>query len=360
MKVLTFIKKINGRRNSSSSNSRSTKKNDNVETRGIEEVQGLDGVGLSNNRSTGESGGKELFSEHLPVDMIKKTESDAENATAAETPSSSATNEGMFKYIPSLDKFSSERSGDDATTVPSTTLDQHIKTVLAHRERRLSNQSADSLSMLLNDGVSETSNEDIRNLFKVESSRSLVPLRGISRGNNRSERTIGGLSMSMTSTSHAMGSATGRCPFKHGTGEFVAPQLILLVTFVNGLYSSHLDSLFLKISVYTGPYPGYVHGNPKRGICPNGCKPEVNSDITDDENPAETMLREANEYLELYYFERNEDMSGTEGFLPKKERMAQVRKSIHETGIYAHTFDELGKASFLLKIHLLIIISYAY
>eukprot|EP00984_Skeletonema_dohrnii_P005886 scaffold2082_cov110-Skeletonema_dohrnii-CCMP3373.AAC.1 len=105
---------------------------------------------------------------------------------------------------------------------------------------------------------------------------------------------------------------TGQCPFKHGT-------------------------------VYSGPYPGYAHGNPKRGICPNGCRAEMtgDSDMTDDESTAETMMREAMEYLELYYHERSEDMSGTKGFLPKEERMAQVREAIHETATYAHTFDEL-------------------
>jgi len=107
---------------------------------------------------------------------------------------------------------------------------------------------------------------------------------------------------------------TGKCPFKHGT-------------------------------VYAGPYPGYVHGNPNRPICPNGCRPEMNSDITGKESPAGTLLREAMEYLELYYHERSEDMSGTKGFLSKSERMAQVKKSIHETGTYVHTFDELEHGS---------------
>ena len=55
-------------------------------------------------------------------------------------------------------------------------------------------------------------------------------------------------------------------------------------------------------------------------------------------------MREAMEYLELYYHERNEDMCGKEGFLPKRERMAQVRKAINETGTYVHTFDELGES----------------
>ena len=55
-------------------------------------------------------------------------------------------------------------------------------------------------------------------------------------------------------------------------------------------------------------------------------------------------MREAMEYLELYYHERNEDMCGEKGFLPKRERMAQVRKAINETGTYVHTFDELGES----------------
>eukprot|EP00984_Skeletonema_dohrnii_P034576 scaffold33595_cov95-Skeletonema_dohrnii-CCMP3373.AAC.1 len=121
---------------------------------------------------------------------------------------------------------------------------------------------------------------------------------------------MGSLTISSASLSHGTGNTTGKCPFKHGT-------------------------------VYSGPYPGYAHGNPERGICPNGCKAVMNSDITDNESTAETMMREAMEYLELYYYERSEEMSGTNEFLPKKERMAQVREAIHETGSYVHTFDEL-------------------
>ena len=136
-----------------------------------------------------------------------------------------------------------------------------------------------------------------------DSSRLFVPTRDIPR-----RKSMGSLSMSMAS----MGNTSGQCPFKHGT-------------------------------VYSNPYPGYPHGNPKRGICPNGCKAEMNSIITEDESTAETMVREAMEFLELYYHERNEDMCETKGFLPKKERMAQVRKAIRETGTYVHTFDELGE-----------------
>ncbi|KAL9178842.1 hypothetical protein ACHAXT_003973 [Thalassiosira profunda] len=109
--------------------------------------------------------------------------------------------------------------------------------------------------------------------------------------------------------------ATGGCPFKHGT-------------------------------VYAGPYPGYVHGNPNRGICPAGCRPKNNDEITAVETPQDTLLREALEYCELYYHERQESMqvvAGLKGsdFLPKEERMAQIRRSIELSGTYEHTFDEL-------------------
>ena len=55
---------------------------------------------------------------------------------------------------------------------------------------------------------------------------------------------------------------SGKCPYRHGT-------------------------------VYAGPYPGYPHGNPKRGICPNGCRATLNADITRNESPKDTLLREA-------------------------------------------------------------------
>jgi nitric oxide synthase oxygenase domain/subunit len=47
------------------------------------------------------------------------------------------------------------------------------------------------------------------------------------------------------------------------------------------------------------------------------------------------------EYLELYYSERTDEMKGTASFVSKEERMAIVKKSIHEAGTYEHTFDEL-------------------
>lgn len=173
--------------------------------------------------------------------------------------------------------------------------------------RRPSNdQSRHSLSLelLFGDDDSPDACDGFDSLRRLP--RLLVPTRDIPR-----RKSMGSLSMSMGS----MGNTSGQCPFKHGT-------------------------------VYSNPYPGYPHGNPKRGICPNGCKAEMNSIITEDESTAETMLREAMEFLELYYHERNEDMCETKGFLPKKERMAQVRKTIQETGTYVHTFDELGEDEF--------------
>lgn len=107
---------------------------------------------------------------------------------------------------------------------------------------------------------------------------------------------------------------SSRCPFRHGT-------------------------------VYTNPYPGYIHGNPKRGICPNGCRPEMNTNVTEVEDPSDTLLREATEFIELYYHERQDEMKGTNGFLSKEERMDAVKRSIEETGTYVHTFDELQHGS---------------
>ena len=104
--------------------------------------------------------------------------------------------------------------------------------------------------------------------------------------------------------------SSGRCPFYHGT-------------------------------VYAGPYPGYVHGNPIQGICPSGCRPELNSDITQSESPKETLLREATEYIELYYHERQDEMKGSEDLVSKEQRMCVIRESIENTGTYEHTFDEL-------------------
>ena len=103
---------------------------------------------------------------------------------------------------------------------------------------------------------------------------------------------------------------SGKCPFRHGT-------------------------------VYAGPYPGYTHGNPSRGICPNGCKATPNADIKANETPKQTLLREALEYIELYYHEREDDMQHQHGFVSKEKRMEEVKTSIEERGTYEHTFDEL-------------------
>jgi len=84
--------------------------------------------------------------------------------------------------------------------------------------------------------------------------------------------------------------------------------------------------------LYSDPYPGYIHGNPERGICPNGCRPEMNTDVTGLESPRETVLREAMEYMELYYHERQDEMRGVGGFLEKVERMAVIKESIDATG----------------------------
>jgi len=67
----------------------------------------------------------------------------------------------------------------------------------------------------------------------------------------------------------------------------------------------------------------------------------MNCDITEYETPKETLIREAIEYLELYYHERYDEMKGTTGFMPKEERINSVRNSIETSGTYAHTFDEL-------------------
>lgn len=213
------------------------------------------------------------------------------------------------RYIPSTSKFLPEHHVEDAASLSSSHRHLETEDIVALPQR----QSRDTLSLetMLNDDIdlSEVTG-DYKNSFKFESSRSsMVSTRRLPR-----KKSMG----SMASLLNGMETnTTGKCPFKHGT-------------------------------VYSGPYPGYVHGNPKRGICPNGCKAETNSVITEGESTAEAMMREAMEYLELYYHERNEDMSGTEGFLPKKERMVQVRRAIYETGTYVHTFDELGKISFYM------------
>ena len=54
--------------------------------------------------------------------------------------------------------------------------------------------------------------------------------------------------------------------------------------------SAHLGMVTVLLA---RPYPGYSHGNPKRGVCPHGCRPTLNADITLNETPKDTLLREA-------------------------------------------------------------------
>ena len=67
----------------------------------------------------------------------------------------------------------------------------------------------------------------------------------------------------------------------------------------------------------------------------------MNANVTDFENPLETLTREAMEYIQLYYHERQDEMKGTDGFLSKEERMNEIKQLIEATGTYEHTFDEL-------------------
>ena len=88
-------------------------------------------------------------------------------------------------------------------------------------------------------------------------------------------------------------------------------------------------------------YPGYAHGNHKQSICPKGCRPETDCDITERETSKETLVREATEFIELYYHEREAEMKDAKGFKQKDERLWVILKSIEISGTYEHTFDEL-------------------
>jgi len=97
------------------------------------------------------------------------------------------------------------------------------------------------------------------------------------------------------------GTEEHRCPFAHGT-------------------------------VYAAPYPGYVHGkNP--AIDSTGCIPEM--DPHPEENYKSTLLREAFEYQVLYHKE-NVSPSGA-----MEARCKEIESSIHSTGTYELTLDEL-------------------
>jgi nitric oxide synthase oxygenase domain/subunit len=63
--------------------------------------------------------------------------------------------------------------------------------------------------------------------------------------------------------------------------------------------------------------------------------------VTEFESPMEVLLREAVEFVQLYYHERTDEMQGTDGFLPCEERIRAIKESIYATGTYVHTFDEL-------------------
>lgn len=95
--------------------------------------------------------------------------------------------------------------------------------------------------------------------------------------------------------------ATGRCPFLHGT-------------------------------VDVQPYPGYPHGTHPE-ICPRGCKPEA--DPGGDETIEQRLLREALEFQNLYHKEFGLDDA------TKTNRMAAIQAEVADTGTYTHTFDEL-------------------
>ena len=150
------------------------------------------------------------------------------------------------------------------------------------------------------------SSEILPSMLKPPSSISISEMNGLSLSDSGDNVNI----KDGATTAPTTLSDTGTCPFKHGT-------------------------------VYARPYPGYVHGNPKKGVCPLGCRPQMNCDITDHETSEETLIREAVEFIELYYHERYDEMKDADGFMTKEERIKSVLKSIEKTGTYEHTFDEL-------------------
>ncbi len=181
---------------------------------------------------------------------------------------------------------------------------------------------------------------------EVESGLKLAPTPVVAKGQHQdSSGDNDKLKLpSIGSTIHAVG---GTCPFTSG-GAAVATTEVKPPQDTPPMPSGKCP--FKHGTVYAGPYPGYVHGNPNRSICPNGCRPELNCDITRHESPKETLLREATEFLELYYHERRDDMKGSPGFLSKDDRMETVRLSIERTGTYEHTFDELEHGARLGKL----------
>lgn len=67
----------------------------------------------------------------------------------------------------------------------------------------------------------------------------------------------------------------------------------------------------------------------------------MNTQVMSDESPNETMLREAIEFVQLYYHERGDEMKGKEEFISKEKRLDEIKRSIVTTGTYELTFDEL-------------------
>ncbi|GMH32248.1 hypothetical protein BSKO_00082 [Bryopsis sp. KO-2023] len=85
-------------------------------------------------------------------------------------------------------------------------------------------------------------------------------------------------------------------------------------------------------TVYTSPYPGYVHGKHPE-ICAYGCKPGQGLNL--DEAMEEKLLREAMEFQDLFHNE----MGSTPDV--KSHRKEEILASIEKTGTYTHSFEEL-------------------
>ncbi len=67
----------------------------------------------------------------------------------------------------------------------------------------------------------------------------------------------------------------------------------------------------------------------------------MTSEVTKLESPRDVLLREAIEFIHLYYHERSDEMQGTDGFVSCDEQISVIKESIYATGTYVHTFDEL-------------------
>ena len=119
--------------------------------------------------------------------------------------------------------------------------------------------------------------------------------------------------LKMAKTLYPVGlAAVSKCPYSHGT-------------------------------VSAQPFPGYVHGSAKTGICPEGCRPKMNSELQDKETVMETLLREAKEYQQIYYAERGPSIvpAGENPAAHAAARWNEIRASIASIGTYEQTYDEL-------------------